>query len=67
MVKRILGLMGASTGFDMRGDESNEISSHSLNAESAHRELGWQLLFTLDEGLERTIAWYRTLRAQSND
>jgi CDP-glucose 4,6-dehydratase len=29
-----------------------------LSAEKAGKMLGWSPLFTLDEGLERTIAWY---------
>jgi CDP-glucose 4,6-dehydratase len=58
MVERILGLMGASADFDMRNDASNEIPNQFLNAERARRKLGWQPLFSLEEGLMRTIAWY---------
>jgi CDP-glucose 4,6-dehydratase len=58
MVERILGLMGVSATFDMRGDASNEISNQSLSAERARTELGWEPLYSLDEGLKRTIAWY---------
>jgi CDP-glucose 4,6-dehydratase len=64
MVERILGLMGVSADFDMRNDASNEISNQSLSAERARTELGWRPLFTLDEGLQRTIEWYsQVLRA----
>jgi CDP-glucose 4,6-dehydratase len=58
MVERILGLIGASAEFDMRNEASNEIANQSLSAERARTELGWRPLFTLDEGLQRTIEWY---------
>jgi CDP-glucose 4,6-dehydratase len=58
MVERILGLIGVSADFDMRSDASNEISNQSLSAERARKELGWAPLYSLDEGLRRTIAWY---------
>jgi CDP-glucose 4,6-dehydratase len=58
MVRRILGLMGASADFDMRNDASNEIPNQFLNAERARRELGWLPLYSLDDGLRQTIAWY---------
>jgi CDP-glucose 4,6-dehydratase len=41
----------------------NEIRSQYLSAALAHVVLGWQSLFTLDEGLQRTIEWYRTFFA----
>jgi CDP-glucose 4,6-dehydratase len=37
----------------------HEIPVQCLNAEKARRVLGWTPLFTLDQGLEATIAWYR--------
>jgi CDP-glucose 4,6-dehydratase len=58
MVERILGLMGVSVDFEMRNDANNEIPNQFLNATRARTELGWRPLFTVDEGLERTIEWY---------
>jgi len=58
MVERILGLMGVSVDFEMRNDANNEIPNQFLNAERARTELGWRPLFTVDQGLERTIEWY---------
>jgi CDP-glucose 4,6-dehydratase len=40
-----------------------EIPRQCLNAARARTLLGWSPLFTLDEGLERTIAWYREFLA----
>ena len=39
---------------------SNEIRHQYLSAERARTLLKWKPQFTLDEGLDRTIAWYRT-------
>jgi CDP-glucose 4,6-dehydratase len=38
---------------------SHEIRHQYLSAEKAHRLLNWRPTFTLGEGLDRTIAWYR--------
>ena len=58
MVERILGLMGKGIEFDMRSDAPNEISHQYLSAERARRELEWVPLYSLEEGLKRTIGWY---------
>lgn len=59
LVRRILTLMGSSLEPDVRNEASHEIRHQYLSAEKARRLLGWAPLFTLDEGLERTLAWYR--------
>jgi len=65
IVERILGLMGRDTRYDMRSDASNEISHQSLSAARARKELGWAPLFSLDEGLRRTIDWYTAYHRRS--
>jgi CDP-glucose 4,6-dehydratase len=42
---------------------SHEIRRQYLSAERARRMLNWSPLFSLDEGLDRTISWYRELFA----
>jgi CDP-glucose 4,6-dehydratase len=64
LVQRILGLMGADLAPDVRNEATNEIRRQCLSAERARRELGWRPLLSLDEGLRRTIAWYRELLGQ---
>jgi len=59
LVNRILEKMDSSLEPDIRNEASNEIRHQYLSAESARTRLGWRPLFTLDEGLTRTIAWYR--------
>jgi len=59
LVRRILDLMGSTLEPEVRNEASNEIRRQYLSAAKARRELGWRPLFDLDEGLRRTIAWYR--------
>jgi CDP-glucose 4,6-dehydratase len=59
LVNEILKRMGSSLTPDIRNEASNEIRHQYLSAEKARRVLGWRPLFSLDEGLNRTIQWYR--------
>ena len=63
IVQRILFLMSKQTEFDIGGDAPNEITKQFLSAARARQELGWVPLYSLDEGLKRTIAWYSTYHA----
>lgn len=59
IVEKILGLMDSKLQPDIRNKVSNEIRHQYLSAEKAQQVLGWSPLFTLDEGLQKTIGWYR--------
>jgi CDP-glucose 4,6-dehydratase len=59
LVKEILQRMQCSLDPDIRNEASNEIRNQWLSADRARRVLGWNPLFTLEEGLDRTIHWYR--------
>ena len=59
LVRRILHLMESDLTPEIRNEASNEIIHQYLSAAKARRILGWSPLFSLDEGLQRTIAWYR--------
>ncbi len=59
LVERLLKAMGSDLKPEVRNEASNEIRHQYLSAAKARRELSWAPLFTLDQGLERTIAWYR--------
>jgi CDP-glucose 4,6-dehydratase len=61
LVQKILNLMGSPLEPDVRNEISNEIRHQYLNAGKARRLLGWSPLFTLEEGLKRTIQWYQRL------
>jgi CDP-glucose 4,6-dehydratase len=66
LTEQILGLMGSDLKPDVRNQASNEIRDQHLSAEKARRMLGWAPHFTLDEGLEHTIAWYRNFIEQQD-
>ena len=59
LVQRILKLMGSDLIPDVKNEVSNEIRDQYLSAGKARKMLGWKPLFTLDEGLKKTIEWYR--------
>lgn len=63
LVRRILGAMHSELEPLVLNEASNEIRNQHLSASRAHRMLRWSPLFTLDEGLERTIAWYKEFAA----
>lgn len=63
LVRRILGAMHSELEPLVLNEASNEIRCQHLSASRARRMLRWSPLFTLDEGLERTIAWYREFAA----
>jgi len=65
LAQRILKRMGSDLQPLILNEASNEIRKQSLNADKARGQLGWQPLFSLDEGLDRTIAWYREFLAGS--
>jgi len=59
LVCRILREMESTLHPDVRNEASHEIRHQYLSAERARRLLNWAPLFTLEEGLKRTITWYR--------
>ena len=59
LVDRLLALMDSNLKPDIRNDATNEIRHQYLDATRAREALQWKPLFTLDEGLRRTIDWYK--------
>ena len=66
ITRRVLTLMDSSLEPDVRNEATNEIRHQYLSAAKARETLGWHPLFTLDEGLNNTIAWYREFFASGN-
>lgn len=59
MVQRILVLMGSDLSAEVLGKASNEIPCQYLSSVKAREALGWRPKWTLDEGLRKTIEWYK--------
>ena len=65
LVHAILARMDSSLEPDVRGEATNEIHHHYLSADRARQNRAWPPLFTLEQGLNRTVAWYRDFFGQS--
>jgi len=63
LVKRILAAMKSDFEPVVLNEASNEIRLQFLSAARSHQMLHWSPLFTLEEGLDRTISWYREYEA----
>ncbi len=59
LVDQILGLMGSRLEPIIQNRVTNEIREQYLSAGKARQALDWHPRFTLDEGLRRTIDWYK--------
>lgn len=59
LVDLICKLMSAEIEPTVLGQASNEIRYQYLSAATARQDLGWEPKFTLEEGLRRTVEWYR--------
>lgn len=60
VVEKILHLMKSNLNPEILNETSNEILHQYLSAKKARTVLNWKPSFTLEEGLEKTIEWYRT-------
>lgn len=63
LVDRILRAMRSDLKPDVRNEASREIRYQFLDPNKARTMLGWEPLFSLEEGLERTITWYKEFLA----
>jgi CDP-glucose 4,6-dehydratase len=66
IVNRISSIMGCKQQPEIKNEATNEIRHQYLSANKAREGLGWKPLFTLDDGLHKTIEWYREFFA-AND
>jgi CDP-glucose 4,6-dehydratase len=58
LTRLVLKVMESDLEPDVRNEATNEIRCQYLSAAKAHEKLGWRPLFSLDEGLKRTVEWY---------
>ncbi|MBT7600417.1 MAG: NAD-dependent epimerase/dehydratase family protein [Anaerolineae bacterium] len=59
LVHKVLDLMDSKLEPTVLNQANNEIIHQYLSAVKARRLLNWSPLFTLEQGLAQTIAWYR--------
>jgi CDP-glucose 4,6-dehydratase len=59
LVSRLTKIMGSSHSPVVLDQASNEIPHQYLDANKARKMLHWSPLFTLEQGLQLTVAWYR--------
>jgi CDP-glucose 4,6-dehydratase len=64
LVQKILDKMGSELKPDVQNQPLKEIRRQYLSAQRARELLDWGPAFTVDQGLERTIAWYRRMFEQ---
>jgi CDP-glucose 4,6-dehydratase len=62
----ILRRMDTTRAPVIRNEATNEIPAQFLSAARARQVLGWRPQFSLDDGLRRTIAWYRDFLGASS-
>jgi CDP-glucose 4,6-dehydratase len=65
LVDMILRAMDVTFTPDIRRETRHEIKHQYLSAAKARAMLNWSPLFTLETGLQRTIAWYRAFLGQA--
>lgn len=59
LVKAILKLMASDLQPEIYNEANNEIRHQYLSANLARQALDWKPRFSLEEGLEKTVAWYK--------
>jgi CDP-glucose 4,6-dehydratase len=59
LAQMILCLMRSDLQLEVRNEASNEIRHQYLSAAKARQQIGWEPLFTLEQGLGKTIQWYQ--------
>jgi CDP-glucose 4,6-dehydratase len=60
IVEKVLKMMGSTLEPDVRGEATHEIRHQYLSAQRARTLLGWEPMFDMDKGLQRTIDWYQS-------
>jgi UDP-glucose 4-epimerase len=65
LAQRVIRVSGSSSQLLFRPLHYKDVEMRIPNVDKAKRLLDWEATVDLDEGLERTIAWYRESRAQA--
>ena len=67
IVQKLLAQMNSDLEPDIRNEATNEIRHQYLSAQKARQYLNWKPSFSLDEGLQETIKWYKAVLGASDE
>ena len=67
LVNKVIKLMESNLKPKILSKAANEIKHQYLSANKAKKMLGWKPKYTLEEGLVRTVGWYRTFLAEEEN
>lgn len=60
VVKKIFAILGYEVPIEDKGERKGDVSSLVASSEKIKQELGWEAKISLDEGLRKTIDFYRS-------
>lgn len=66
LVRRILGAMASDLEPVILNEATHEIRKQFLSAAKARKTLDWAPLSDMDQGLQRTVSWYRAFFADEH-
>ena len=66
VVNLILELTKSDLKPEIRNEATGEIREQYLSASKARKILGWTPLYTVEDGLKRTIEWYRAFLSETS-
>jgi CDP-glucose 4,6-dehydratase len=66
LTQNILELLGSNLKPIIEGNNNGEIKAQYLDSSKAHQILNWKASFGLDEGLSKTVAWYKKYFSENN-
>ncbi|MBN1584953.1 GDP-mannose 4,6-dehydratase [Candidatus Uhrbacteria bacterium] len=66
LVDQLLKIAGSDLEPEILNQAKAEIHDQTLSSAKAKSLLGWEPIYSLDEGLKETIEWYRNFLSQKN-
>ena len=62
LAEKIIGLTGSSSRVEFAEGRKGDLTALQADYSKIKEKLGWQPKFSLEEGLKKTIEWYKTFR-----
>src|SRR3989338_430049 len=62
LAEKIIGLTGSSSRVEFDEGRKGDLAALQADYSKIKEKLGWQPKFSLEEGLKKTIEWYKTFR-----